>query len=169
MALATGDNREDADTAVAPGQRFRLDRDIVVYWRHQEGLPGSVDMVTHKPAGSDRGTFMMTVTPGDDLPGIRGGRDWVFVLDYSGSMQGKYQSLVEGVRQGLGRLNPDDRFRVVLFNNHAREITAGYFPASSQNIAACMQRLESIQPGGGSMRIGPARWSWSPTVSPMSV
>lgn len=91
---------------------------------------------------------MMTVTPGDDLPAIRGGRDWIFVLDYSGSMQGKYQSLVEGVRQGLGRLHPDDRFRVVLFNNHAREVTNGYLMASDQNVAACIHRLGSIQPGG---------------------
>jgi Ca-activated chloride channel family protein len=140
---------EEAGSAASPAQPFKLNQDIVVYWRHQQGLPGSVDMVTYKPEGSDRGTFMMTVTPGDDLAKIQSGRDWIFVLDYSGSMQGKYQSLVEGVRQGLGKLNPNDRFRIVLFNNHARETTSGYIPVNDQNVETHMQRLESIRPGGG--------------------
>lgn len=128
---------------------YRLDQDIVVYWRHQRGLPGAVDMIAHRAPGSDRGTFMMTVTPGDDLSAIQGGRDWVFVLDFSGSMQGKYHSLVEGVRQGLAKLNPDDRFRIVLFNNRARELTKGYTPVNQQNIDHYTRRLEGINPEGG--------------------
>ena len=127
----------------------RLDKDIVVYWRHQQGLPGSVDMVTHKPEGSDRGTFMMTVTPGDDLSTIQAGRDWVFVLDFSGSMQGKYHSLVEGVKKGLGKLNANDRFRIFLFNNQSWELTQGYIPVSAENIANYSGQLENTNPSGG--------------------
>ncbi len=140
---------EGSGTARQTAPSFRLDRDIVVYWRHQQGLPGSIDMVAHKPPGSDRGTFMLTVTPGDDLAAVRGGRDWVFVLDYSGSMQGKYHSLVEGVRQGLQKLRPDDRFRIVLFNNGARELTSGHVPVNADNVAHYIQRLESLSPSGG--------------------
>jgi Ca-activated chloride channel family protein len=139
---------EGTTTNTQPSAKFNLDKDIVVYWRLQPGLPGSIDMVTHKPAGSDRGTFMMTVTPGDDLSDIQGGRDWVFVLDLSGSMQGKYQSLVEGVRKGLAKLNTNDRFRIVLFNNQARELTSGYIPVNEKSINHYIQRLESTQPGG---------------------
>lgn len=128
---------------------FKLNQDIVVYWRHQQGLPGSVDMVTHKPEGSDRGTFMMTVTPGDDLASIQSGRDWVFVLDYSGSMEGKYQSLIEGVRKGLNQLSTQDRFKIVLFNDQARELTRGYVAVNENNVAQQIKRLESIRPRGG--------------------
>jgi Ca-activated chloride channel family protein len=106
-------------------------------------------MVAYRSKDSDRGTFMLTVTPGDDLADISGGRDWVFVLDYSGSMQGKYHSLVEGVRKGLARLNPDDRFKVVLFNNRSWELTRGYRTVSAENIQEIVQQLESIQPDGG--------------------
>ncbi|MFK7977802.1 MAG: VIT and VWA domain-containing protein [Halioglobus sp.] len=143
-------NEEGApQSAVPQPTTFKLDKDIVVYWRHEQGLPGTIDMVTHKSPGSDRGTFMMTVTPGDDLPTIEAGRDWVFVLDYSGSMKGKYQSLVEGVRKALGNLNASDRFRIVLFNNQAREITGGYVPVNDKTIANYMTRLEAIPPSGG--------------------
>ncbi|MGL6159090.1 VIT and vWA domain-containing protein [Microbulbifer sp.] len=131
------------------GSAFTLDKDIVVYWRHQQGLPGSVDMVTYRPEGSDRGTFMLTLTPGDDLGPVQQGRDWTFVLDISGSMEGKYHSLAEGVRKGLGKLQPGDRFRLVLFNDHARELTRGYVTVNDANVAHYLQQLESIRPNNG--------------------
>jgi Ca-activated chloride channel homolog len=141
---------EGATASKAPAQAVQhLDQDIVVYWRHQQGLPGSIDMVTHREPGGSRGTFMMTVTPGDDLAAINRGRDWVFVLDLSGSMQGKYQSLVEGVNKGLAKLNPNDRFRVILFNNSAQELTNGYVAATPENVTRYTQQLEATQPNGG--------------------
>lgn len=126
-----------------------LDQDIVVYWRHQKGLPGSIDMVAHKEPNQSRGTFMMTITPGDDLKQINEGRDWIFVLDFSGSMQGKYQSLIEGVNRGLSRLNPNDRFRIILFNDSANEITGGYTLATPENVTRYTQQLENTSPTGG--------------------
>lgn len=128
---------------------YRLDNDIVVYWRHQQGLPGGVDLVTHKPQQNGKGTFMLTFTPGDDLAEIKVGRDWMFVLDYSGSMQGKYQSLIDGVSQGLKKLPSQDRFRVILFNNKAQEVTPGYLPVNPQSIADTMKQLEAISPNNG--------------------
>lgn len=126
----------------------RLDQDIVVYWRHQANLPGRVELVTHKEQGKDRGTFMMTVTPGDDLAKITEGRDWVFVLDYSGSMSGKYQSMVEGVNKGLARLNPEDRFRIIIFNNAASEVTNGFVNATESNVKQWSNTLFEEQPNG---------------------
>ena len=140
---------EEEQTQTAPAIIQKLDKDIVVYWRHQQGLPGSVDMVTHKKAGKDRGTFMLTVTPGDDLASINEGRDWVFVLDLSGSMKGKYQSLVEGVRKGLTNLSGNDRFRIVLFNNQAKELTPDYLLANAENTQRIINILENTLPSGG--------------------
>ncbi|VAW88682.1 Inter-alpha-trypsin inhibitor heavy chain H3 precursor [hydrothermal vent metagenome] len=133
-------------TAVAA---YSLDKDLVVYWRHQEGLPGVVDLVTHKPDANSRGTFMLTVTPGDDLQKITEGRDWVFVLDISGSMKGKYATLAAGVQRALQRLNPQDRFRIVLFNNRANELTRGFENATLENINHYINALVNVKPGGG--------------------
>ena len=58
---------------------------------------------------------MLVVTPGDDLKPIQEGKDWVFVLDISGSMRGKYATLVDGVQRALQKMYPQDRFRIVLF------------------------------------------------------
>ncbi|MDJ0751272.1 MAG: VIT and VWA domain-containing protein [Woeseiaceae bacterium] len=126
-----------------------LDTDIVVYWRHAPDLPGSVDLVTHKPDRNGRGTFMMTFTPGGDLPLIESGRDWVFVLDTSGSMQGKFATLANGVQQALGRLNPADRFRIFLFNNSSRELTRGFVTADANNVGQWAAEVGRLQASGG--------------------
>jgi Ca-activated chloride channel family protein len=131
------------------GTVFTLDKDLVVYWRHKAGLPGSVDLVTHKPEGKDRGTFMLVVTPGDDLKPINEGTDWVFVLDISGSMKGKYTTLADGVERAMKKMRPEDRFRIVLFNNNSRELTSGFVNASPQAVSEYTQKVLSTVPGGG--------------------
>ena len=134
--------------AVASSGVANLDKDIVVYWRHAPDLPGSVDLVTYKPDASGRGTFMLTFTPGDDLPVIEDGRDWVFVLDVSGSMQGKFATLADGVQQALGKLNPNDRFRIFTFNDSARELTGKFVNASADNVRHYTDEVGRLQAGG---------------------
>ncbi|QYK04733.1 VIT and vWA domain-containing protein [Shewanella zhangzhouensis] len=129
---------------------MRLDKDILLYWRLQEGLPGRVDMVTYRdPKASTRGTVKLTFTPGDDLGPVTEGRDWVFVLDKSGSMNGKYATLVEGVRQGLGKLPAQDRFRIILFDEGTQEFSKGFVPVDSNNINQALAWVEGISPGNG--------------------
>ena len=128
---------------------FTLDQDLVVYWRHQAGLPGSVDLVTYKPDASKRGTFMLTLTPGDDLQPIVEGSDWMFVLDVSGSMQGKYQTLADGVQRALGKMRGNDRFRIVLFNDSARELTSGFVAATPENIQYYSEAVAKVHPDNG--------------------
>ena len=143
-------NSDDAQPAgTIPSIVHQLDEDIVVYWRQAQGLPGSVEMVTYKENPGERGTFMLTFTPGDDLAPITQGRDWVFVLDFSGSMEGKFQSLIEGVNEGLTRLNPNDRFRIILFNNRPMEITHGFEYAEPENVQHYIRQLESSHPNSG--------------------
>lgn len=140
---------EGTNAGIESAVVHRLDQDIVVYWRQMQGLPGAVEMISYKEEAGVRGTFMLTVTPGDDLAVITEGRDWVFVLDFSGSMEGKFQSLIEGVNKGLASLNPNDRFRIILFNNQPQEITHGFQNASPENVQHYIQVLESNHPNNG--------------------
>ncbi|MGE0268101.1 MAG: VIT and VWA domain-containing protein [Candidatus Omnitrophota bacterium] len=133
---------------------FRLDTDIAIYYRHAENLPGSVDLVAFKEATSQRGTFMLTITPGMDLQPIVEGRDWVFVLDISGSMQGKYATLAEGVSRALKTMKPEDRFRIVLFNDTARELTNGFVTATAQNVNHYINAVSTVSPNNGTNLYG---------------
>ncbi len=128
---------------------FSLNKDVLVYWRQAANIPARVDMVTYKPSKDKKGTFMITITPGDELKRIQEGRDWVFILDRSGSMQGKFHTLLSGVEKALGRMNHKDRFRIIMFEESAEEITSGYVTATPENVLSMINTLSKQSPGGG--------------------
>ena len=130
-------------------QGVSLNRDFVFYYRLQDNLPGRVELVAYRADENEPGTFMMIVTPGLDLQPLNRGADYTFVLDVSGSMEGKIHTLAEGVVQGLGALSPDDRFRIITFNNRARHLTRGWLPATSDNVHRAIGFVKSLKPGGG--------------------
>lgn len=144
----TGQKIAQTTSLQQPGAAFTLDRDIVVYYRHAENLPGAVDLVTYKPEQGKTGTFMLTLTPAMDLKPITEGRDWLFILDISGSMSGKYHTLAEGVSRALQKMAPDERFRIILFNDSAAELTQGYTPATPENVQQYIDKVGKIGPHG---------------------
>ena len=126
-----------------------LNQDVVIYWRLEPDLPGAIELVTHKEEGSRRGTFMLSVTPGIDLQPIAEGRDWVFVLDRSGSMSGKYSMLMDATAQALSKLQSNDRFRIILFSNTIEELTNDWTSADQISINEISNALARSQPDGG--------------------
>lgn len=131
----------------APGG-VELNTDLVLYYRLADNLPGRVEMLTYKPDPNAPGTFMMIVTPGMDLQPLTRGVDYVFILDISGSMQGKFGTLADGVAQAIGRLDPMDRFRIVTFSTSAHEITKGYRNATPEEVARAARQVHDINVGG---------------------
>jgi Ca-activated chloride channel family protein len=129
-------------------QSAKLDRDLVFYYRLRDGLPGRVEVVAFRDDPGKPGTFMMVVTPGLDLQPITSGADYVFVLDLSGSMAGKLQTLAHGVSQALGDLSSDDRFRIVTFDARADELTRGWVVATQGNVEHYAQAVAGLRSGG---------------------
>ncbi|WP_028863467.1 VIT and vWA domain-containing protein [Psychromonas aquimarina] len=142
-------NNEQENLNPAPESSLKLDKDILVYWRHKPDLPGSVDLISYREPGKKQGTFKLTLTPGDDLALNQGQRDWIFVLDKSGSMAAKYQTLIEGVRQALAKLPANDRFRIITFNNQAQDITSGYQAVTAENVENSLNKLQAAGVSGG--------------------
>lgn len=124
-----------------------LAKDFVFYYRLAENLPGRVEVIPYKPAKDKPGTFMAVVTPGVDLQPLKNGSDYVFVLDTSGSMQGKLRTLAHGVEQAIGKMKPQDRFRVVEFNSSAREVL-DWTAATPENVQQATQVIEGLQSNG---------------------
>jgi len=119
----------------------RLSEDIVVYYRLADDVPARVELVPYKQSTESTGTFMVVVTPAADLKPIAEGVDWTFVLDVSGSMQGaKISTLADGISRVLGKLNPNDRFRIVIFNQAAQDLTQGYIAASADQVQNAIKR-----------------------------
>ena len=150
----TLDSRSDAFADLETQEQSQvtsneLNQDIVVYWRLAPNLPGAIELVAHKEPNEKRGTFMLTVTPGIDLQPITEGRDWVFVLDRSGSMSGKYSTLMDATEQALKQLGTNDRFKIVLFSSYIEELTPDWVTADQISIETVSQALSSSRTDGG--------------------
>jgi Ca-activated chloride channel family protein len=129
-------------------QGAQLARDFLLYYRLADGLPGRVEVIPYREAGAREGTFMMVITPGVDLAPLADGVDWVFVLDVSGSMAGKIGTLASGVSDALGRLRPEDRFRIVTFEERARELTPDWVAATPENVQSWVANVQQLAAGG---------------------
>lgn len=125
-----------------------LANDLVVYYRLRDDLPGRVELLPYRADDEGPGTFMLVVTPGIDLAPLSSGADYVFVLDVSGSMQVKLATLADGVARALGELNPEDRFRVVTFNNRARALSDDLRPATPENVAHALRQVQALTAEG---------------------
>ncbi|MFT3869009.1 MAG: VIT domain-containing protein [Nibricoccus sp.] len=122
----------------------KLDRDFVFYYRLADNLPGRVEVIPYRADKSKPGTFMMVVTPGVDLKPITHGADYVYVLDVSGSMQGKIHTLANGVGQALGKMRPKDRFRIVSFSSSAREVL-DWTAATPENVTRAIEMVKGLK------------------------
>lgn len=126
----------------------KLDRDFVLYYRLADNLPGRIEVIPYRADKDKPGTFMMVVTPGIDLQPLTQGADYSFVLDVSGSMQTKIHTLANGVAQAMGQMSPRDRFRVVEFNNSAREVVP-WTSATPENVQQAVAAVKALRISGG--------------------
>jgi len=125
-----------------------LNRDFIFYYRLADNLPGRVEVIPFRNDPAEPGSFMMVITPGEDLKPLTNGADYCFVLDLSGSMQSKLHTLKQGVIKALEKLKPGDRFRFVTFSSSARELTKDWIPVSDEALIRAREILDPVTSGG---------------------
>ncbi len=77
-------------------------------------------------------------------------REYIFVVDISGSMSGFPLDVSKEVLNNLiGNLKPTDKFNVVLFSGGSKLMSPASLPANSQNIQSAIELISSQQGGGG--------------------
>ncbi len=140
---------DEYSITLAKSEGSSLNKDIVLYYRLDKSAPARVELIPYKEQGKE-GTFMTVITPGVDLKPIQNGTDWTFVLDVSGSMAGgKLKTLSEGVQKSIGRMSPKDRFRVITFSDHAKDLFNGFVPLNGEEVQRALQTIENLQTEGG--------------------
>lgn len=151
VSIARGSNRAEEAVSAAAAQvsAAALNKDVALYWRQKPGLAGSLDVLTYKETAEGTGTFMAVLTPGEDNATITGGRDWTFILDRSGSMEAKFETLKEGIGRTLEALPSQDRFRVIFFDDRAMRMFSGFRSATPQEVQQTISELRNVPIGGG--------------------
>jgi len=77
-------------------------------------------------------------------------KNMIFVFDRSGSMSGrKIEQARNSLTYCLDRLNPDDRFAVLLFGTEVDDLSDGMQPASPEALAKAKKRVADVTARGG--------------------
>ncbi|QTA78104.1 von Willebrand factor A-like domain-containing protein [Desulfonema limicola] len=100
----------------------------------------------------DRENFflLMMQPPKRVLPENIPPREYMFIVDVSGSMRGFPLDISKAVLKDLiGNLRPDDRFNVLLFSGGSNLLAEKSMPANAENIQRAIQVIDNQQGGGG--------------------
>lgn len=143
----TGSGHKRAHVSLDTGKPAN-DRDFILDYRlSSEGTAGGLKLYQ----GADENFFVAVVEPPKTIqPSEINPRDYIFVVDISGSMHGfPLDTAKELLRKLIGSLRPTDTFNVMLFAGSSRMLNETSLPASAANISAALRLIDQQQGGGG--------------------
>lgn len=141
---ADGSDRtiELADPAAAAGHDFEL------VWspRHRDRLQGA--LFVEQMHG--RAHALLMLVPPDEFRPAALRRELILVVDRSGSMRGDaFEQAREAVRMALDRLDGDDRFNIIAFDDRAQALFDVPVPADAANLDRAYRFVNALETGGG--------------------
>jgi Ca-activated chloride channel family protein len=142
------DGESAAQITLSTPEKYAGDRDYVLEYTL---IGQDVQCGLMLQAGDTENYFMLMLQPPqrvqvDDKPP----REYVFVLDVSGSMSGfPLDTAKELLTDFLDHLKETDRFNLVLFDNTSRQMSPNSLPATAENIKTAFDMIEREFGGGG--------------------
>lgn len=140
-----GDRHADVTVATAP------DRDFVLDWRLAGDAIAS-GLMLHKGEGPGAENFFLAMIepPKSIAADAISPRDYIFVVDVSGSMHGFPLDTAKAMLARLiGGLRPSDSFNVMLFSGSSRMLSPASVPATRANIDKALATIDGHEGGGG--------------------
>ncbi len=140
----------------------RNDRDFILSYR-LAGERTATGLMLYRGDGlggqgaSGENFFLAVVEPPKSIATAQiNPREYVFVVDISGSMQGQPLATAKVLLRNLiGNLRPTDTFNVLLFSGSSQVLAPASVPATRANIERAIAVIDQAR-GGGSTEIVPA-------------
>lgn len=147
--LSVRKSDEHTATASWEGINESSDRDLTLFFSTSKDDVG-LSLLTYKSGDRD-GYFMMLASPRVSIPKDRIlPKHIVFVLDRTGSMQGKkIEQARKSLLHCLNSLNAKDRFDVITFNESPDILTPSLVIANDANVSKAKRFVENIEASGG--------------------
>ena len=123
-------------------------RDFILRYRLAGGRIQSGLLLSE---GDQENFFLLMMQPPKRvIPEQVPGREYIFVVDVSGSMHGFPLEISKTLLKNLiGRLRPADRFNVLLFSGGSSVLAEQSLPAGQENIDRAIRLIDRQQGGGG--------------------
>lgn len=143
-----------AKVTLAHPEQFAGNRDFILEYR-LTGEEVSCGLVLDE--GEEENYFMLMVQPPERVqPEEIMPREYLFVLDVSGSMMGyPLDTAKEMIGDLVSGLKETDRFNVILFSNEFHKLSGKSLDATQKNIQDALDFIDE-QTGGGGTMLAPA-------------
>ncbi|VTU13314.1 VIT and vWA domain-containing protein [Variovorax sp. RA8] len=151
------DDDQHADITLARTGEPANNRDFVLDWR-LAGEKIESGLMLYKGQGENAENFFLAMVepPKSAAANAISPRDYIFVVDISGSMHGFPLDTAKALLERLiGGLRPSDTFNVLLFSGSSRMLSPQSVPATRANIEQALSTIRNYS-GGGSTELIPA-------------
>ena len=154
IGVTQKDDDRHADVVVAGSA---ADRDFVLDYRLAgEKIDSGLMLYRGQGDGAENFFLAMIEPPKSVAASAISPRDYIFVVDISGSMHGFPLDTAKATLERLiGGLRPGDTFNVLLFSGSNRMLSPKSVPATRDNIARALATIQGHE-GGGSTELIPA-------------
>jgi Ca-activated chloride channel family protein len=127
-----------------------LDRDFQLYYT-AGGKDVGLTALTHRPITGADGHFMLLISPRAELSKSQQvPRDFVFVLDTSGSMRGKRMTQARNaLKYCLNNLGENDRFALINFATTVNKYTESLLPGTQEQLIQARKWVDALEATGG--------------------
>ena len=151
IVQSTGVGR--AQVALADSERFSGNRDFILRYS-MAGTEIASGLLLFE--GKEENFFLLMAEPPQVVqPGDAPPREYIFVVDVSGSMNGFPLDTTKKLMRDLaGALRPADSFNVVVFADGTETFSRTSVPASPSNLALALQFIGRKEGGGGTRLLG---------------
>ncbi len=143
----------DRVTLTLADEDMRDNRDFILEYRLGGERTATGLMLYRAPHATPdaENFFLALVEPPQQVAPVQiNPRDYIFVVDISGSMHGHPLNTAKVLmRNLLGGLRPSDSFNVVLFSGSSRVLSEQSVPATQANIASAIKTIDRMGGGGG--------------------
>jgi len=164
----TGEHATRASVRLAAGTGPAHDRDFVLDYRLDGDALDTGLMLSQGEGPGAENFFLAMVQPPKAVAATQiAPREYIFVVDISGSMHGFPLDTAKAMLQRLiGGLRPSDRFNVLLFSGSSRMLAPKAVPATQANIDRALATLGQTQGSGGTELIPALRRVYAEPKTP---
>ena len=148
------DNQTSARISLSNPEEFAGNRDFILDYK----LTGTeISSGLMLGTGDSENFFLLMVQPPERYtPETIPPREYIFILDVSGSMYGfPLDTSKELIRNLAGSLRETDRFNVILFSDSLIQMSPESVPATAENVQKAFALIDNEE-GGGGTELAPA-------------
>ena len=147
IVIVEQDAPEELRLTLDPVDGFGGNRDFILHYQ-LAGQQVELGLLLYE--GEEENFFLlMAQPPARPEPSQIPPREYIFVIDVSGSMIGFPLAVSKGLMKNLlGQLRPEDRFNIVLFAGWAAVLSDHSLPATQEHIDQAWALIDGQQGGG---------------------